>query len=269
MEHARPPGTLYALMSGVLIAVGAVMLTVACFGLSAVMLPQSAYHSREVTRLPRESGVSSRTHSNINLQPTLVSLFFVFGAVAFLGGMLLRRRRFSLKFLLAAVFIIGILGMLPLKLKSGLNATAVIRVDYDRPLSVEQLQSVRDALEPYKAYATLPDSLREKLPLLSAVKRVTVQPTSRKDVFSTALAIEISPEVSAGERDTVIDFYFHYFDVLVLQAARENKAVFLDGAADPGFITREWAGAVREWEQRRRGTQNPAESTPSEKRPAP
>ncbi|HYG77308.1 MAG TPA: hypothetical protein VEK08_20045 [Planctomycetota bacterium] len=257
MQNDPPRSKLQTFLAGVLIIGGLVALLFAFVGLAALSRPEAEIFNLEITRLKNQNSSGWYSHAGIALQPATVSMLFTFGALAAFGGLLCYRRRFSLKSMLIAVLLIGLLGSLPALIYKTLYPTAVFSIHFDKPFSAAQLESMQTALQPFAAFATLPDNLVPEMPLQSAIKSATLASRQGPAALGARLTLEIDPHLSLKQRNTLIAFYSHYFYTLAAEAARSNGCEFgHDSPYNPGF-SREWTAAIPEWTQLRKKSSAP------------
>lgn len=188
--------------------------------------------------------------------PQKLSLMIIIGSSITALGALLAARRFSLRWLLIAVFITGILGAIPLQAPDRLGGTATISVLLPKPFRPEQMAELRKKLSPEYVLPTLPAKYREHLSPRTAAgvtrfnvsewdgqTSMIVMPAPKGGITCT---MNFHGDIDTSQRDTLIQFYDYYIRYLALQACEANgvavntKSNEVTAAAPFGQFQMEW-----------------------------
>ncbi|GMV79750.1 MAG: hypothetical protein AMXMBFR7_09340 [Planctomycetota bacterium] len=155
------------------------------------------------------------------------------GTATLMGlGLGLALRRYSLRLMLAAVLIVGLLGALPPLLLPDTQGRRVrLVVGYAQPLWPGQEKALRAKLDPVVAMATWPAGMREQLDVSDqAIRKMEIKPASKHDIQDpplgliqgTACEFELAPELTDAQCRTLVEFYGWYMQRLGRKFALEN-----------------------------------------------
>jgi len=196
-----------------------------------VMAPEHRF-DRKVEDFRTESG------SSMNLagmdDPTALdySLWLAGSGCAAALGVLLLLRRFSLRMLLAVALLVGLLGACPALLLQAQDYRPMRFVmGFVQPLTPAQMEQLRALLDPKAALATWPEGMREATGLsqdailkfeLHALPRSELQDPPPGIAEGTACDLAVSPDLTARQCDTLMEFYAWYMQRLGSRCAAEN-----------------------------------------------
>ncbi len=173
-------------------------------------------------------GASSYSSDSSNFgpgtSPHVLSAFVTAGAALTFLGIFWMARQFSLRWLLIAVFVIGALGAVPLRIperKGHAKFDAVI----GPKLPDDQIELIRKALQPAAALATLHTDYAKKLkPVENAgILRVEVaRSNSESGKSGVCCEINLRGDLDDDERQALLEFYEYYLNYLALSAAESS-----------------------------------------------
>lgn len=202
-----------------------------------------------------ESGSSLAEHGPFISALTL-SQRIIAGAGLLALGLMWMARRFSLRWLIAAVFITGILGAIPFQLPERPGATAHFTVRLPAAIDVKGLAEIREKLEPENVLPTLPARFRAMLnPAATAgIIKLDVVPwdghgtleLSTQTKSGVTCLMEIRGEITAAERDALISLYDWYTQYVILGAA-ESRGILSAKNAVVTLVCEPFSTYQKEW----------------------
>ncbi|MBE7465708.1 MAG: hypothetical protein HS116_19720 [Planctomycetes bacterium] len=164
------------------------------------------------------------------------------GTATLMGlGLGLALRRYSLRLLLAAVLIVGLLGALPPLLLPDTQGRRVrLVVGYAQPLWPGQEKALRAKLDPVAAMATWPVGMREHLEVTDQIVRnLEIKPAYKHDIHDppigliqgTACEFELALDLTDAQCRTLVEFYGWYIQRLGRKFALENGQQQVSGGS--------------------------------------
>lgn len=164
-----------------------------------------------------------------NFQPIYLSFWLMGGSLLTSMGILLAVRRYSLRALTLAVFLIAALGAAPL-IRGGLGANIKIDLTLKNPLDSQQIVSLREAMQPKVGLGTLPEELGDELGIApgSGLDSVEISDLPGPP-YLVICKLNFLPNLNSRQRATLADFYISYFKLLVTERAQAKSNVLKPG----------------------------------------
>jgi hypothetical protein len=178
------------------------------------------------------------------------------GAGLLAVGFMWMARRFSLRWLMAAVFITGVLGAIPFQLPERPGTTARFTVRLPAAIDTKGLAEIREKLAPETVLPTLPAAFRAMLnPAASAgiIKldvvpwdgQATLELSTPTKAGMTCL-MELRGEITPDERDALISMYDWYTQYVILRAA-ESRGILPAKNAVATLTSEPFSKYQKEW----------------------
>lgn len=215
---------LVLVLIGVLTLLAAIRQTVTLFSLTPRLMSSS---TMEAIFSPSGNSSSSMSSENGTIfSPRAASVAMILGSALTALGALWLARRFSLRWLLGAVLLTGVLGAIPLQATPPPGGAATFTVIFTQPFSTAQIAAVREQLAPERTVATLPPAFRALLnsdPRAGIVGMDVTAWDGKTDMKTTPspqggvrCAITLCGDLSFSERRELIQFFDYYVKYLAL-----------------------------------------------------
>jgi len=185
------------------------------------------------------------------VQPNASLVYFsiaaISGAIMIATGTFVAFKRYGLRGLMLAVFLVGLAGAIPFMRQQPVSVVTM-EARCENGFSDTQFEALRAALQPESAMATLPEGLLKKLELKSGQGIVNFSLVRLAEGLGSAAGVEcelhLVDGLDAWKRDLLATFYDEHFR-LELARVLERPNVFGGGLVVDK--TRPWAQWRDEW----------------------
>jgi hypothetical protein len=171
-------------------------------------------------------------------------------------GLMWMARRFSLRWLMAAVFITGVLGAVPFQVPDRPGAVAVISVRLPAPIDAKGLAEIHAKLAPENVLPTLPAGFRAMMnPAATAgIIKLEVEPWTGQPLLElptptksgVTCRVEMNGEITPDERNAIISLYDWYTQYVVLRAA-ESRGILPEKSTVATLTSEPFSTFKKEW----------------------
>jgi hypothetical protein len=196
-------------------------LSVGLVTLSSALLCMSINDAASGFSYQYSSNGFSTSHSSwsgIPISRMALSIWMQAGALLVVGAILMLVRRFGLRWLMAAVLVVGLTGAIPFAFIDGEpHLTQVISVNTPNPLNKSDTRRLQSCLEPQNALKTLPQALLDEIKLKPGEAVMRVKATRESDGYEVRLKIEYQDSLDDRQRATLEEFYQVYATTLALE----------------------------------------------------